>query len=460
MVLSWGKNTIHNLPNTTASPAPGAPDRPTTPAFGSSPAPSGGLFGSSSTAAPSTTGGLFGSSTPAPAAGGLFGSSAPATSSAGLFGAPAPSSGGLFGSTPASTGGLFGSPAPATGSLFGAAPSTGGGLFGSAPSSGGLFGSSSNTGTSLFGAPAPASGGLFGSAPNQLQHQQSQRAPLPAQAALQAHLDASARQEEARVQEQLSTLYQSYQGTQPGSSKKSAPFTTTVYQEAPVALIQQHGVQTMGITAGKYDIPLSSLIPQPPQFSEEDWHRAVAEIPCDDPALIPVPLVSGAALLTRAVHHDSAVKECVSQVSTLEDAAKFIQLRQDRAREQLRCLKHRQEQLRRKMLHVLRVVDLVRTWNQPSTDSNASEVAAARRLHNVGTELQQLHSQLQQLQRIPPPAPIEIRDIPADEVRLKQTMTEHRQALLHVMDELRSAKTTVDCIRKAPMLIQQSVGGN
>ncbi|KAJ2314885.1 hypothetical protein H4S02_002870 [Coemansia sp. RSA 2611] len=156
-----------------------------TSAFGSA-APSGGLFGSStSTAAPST--GLFGSSTSTAAPStGMFGSSAStAAPSAGLFGSStstaAPSSGLFGGSTSAAapSTGLFGSStstaAPSTslfgGSTSGAAPSTG--LFGGATStaapSTGLFGGATSTAapsTGLFGgatSTAAPSTGLFGS---------------------------------------------------------------------------------------------------------------------------------------------------------------------------------------------------------------------------------------------------------------------------------------------------------
>jgi nuclear pore complex protein Nup54 len=78
-------------------------------------ATSGGLFGSTTAAAPAATGGLFGSAPAAPAASGS------------LFGAPAqpaaPAAGGLFGSTAA---------APAQNSLFGKPAAIAGGLFGSA----------------------------------------------------------------------------------------------------------------------------------------------------------------------------------------------------------------------------------------------------------------------------------------------------------------------------------------
>mmetsp|Transcript_11209 Transcript_11209/g.16960 ORF Transcript_11209/g.16960 Transcript_11209/m.16960 type:complete len:654 (-) Transcript_11209:1786-3747(-) len=134
--------------------------------FSSTPAPGGGLFGST-TPTPAPSGGLFGSTTPAPApGGGLFGTTpaAPAPSG-GLFGSttPAPSNGNGFGSTFTSTptpapsvgGGLFGStPAPAFGTTAPVAP---------APASG-LFGANTATPASTFSsAPAPSGGFSFSS---------------------------------------------------------------------------------------------------------------------------------------------------------------------------------------------------------------------------------------------------------------------------------------------------------
>ncbi|KAI5805007.1 hypothetical protein EDC01DRAFT_354305 [Geopyxis carbonaria] len=105
---------------------------------------------------------LFGQTGTSSGGGGLFGANAGST-------AAAPASGGLFGSTPAST-------APASGGLFGSTPASQpaptGGLFGNAaanaPKPGGLFGASTTPSQ-----PAP-SGGLFGAAPAQQQPQQQQ----------------------------------------------------------------------------------------------------------------------------------------------------------------------------------------------------------------------------------------------------------------------------------------------
>ncbi|CAN3377176.1 hypothetical protein DIURU_003571 [Diutina rugosa] len=168
---------------------------------------SGGLFGNKP-AAPATSGGLFGNNTANTAnntatntSGGLFGNKpATTTTSGGLFGnnnanntQSGTTSGGLFGNnnnnntttnTANTSGGLFGSkPATTTtgGGLFGnnnsnTSSTTGGGLFGnnnansSTTTSGGLFGNkpaTTTTGGGLFGGNTntASSGGLFGSKP-------------------------------------------------------------------------------------------------------------------------------------------------------------------------------------------------------------------------------------------------------------------------------------------------------
>ncbi|KAG0659037.1 hypothetical protein C6P46_005333 [Rhodotorula mucilaginosa] len=138
----------------------------------SQPAAGGGLFGAA-TSQPQQTGGLFGSASTGNAFGQPAASSAPAFGGFGAAAAPKPATTGFsFGAsttTPASSGGLFGS-TPATSAApsnpFGqpAQPAATGGLFGSAqpaqqqqqqPAAGGFsFGSTANK--PLFGAAAPA----------------------------------------------------------------------------------------------------------------------------------------------------------------------------------------------------------------------------------------------------------------------------------------------------------------
>lgn len=144
--------------------------------FGSTPAqPSGGLFSNTNTTQQPAAGGLFGGGQQQQqqnTGGGLFGNAGATNTNAGT--AP---SGGLFGSTttqPTTGGGLFGNTQSST------SGTTGGGLFGntqtntSGTTGGGLFGNTQQTGTTtgggLFGNTSTTTsntgGGLFGSTSN------------------------------------------------------------------------------------------------------------------------------------------------------------------------------------------------------------------------------------------------------------------------------------------------------
>jgi len=165
--------------NTTPAPTPGASgfsfgsqNTNNKPLFGAAPAPTGGLFGSTTNtqqapaplfgAAPTTsTFGGFGTNTSSTSTG-LFGNTTAAAPSTGLFGASAPSSS-LFGAPATQT-----APAP----LFGSNPSTSSfGTFGAASSpapSSGLFGAPTSS-SGLFGAPATQPAPVapsFGAAPS------------------------------------------------------------------------------------------------------------------------------------------------------------------------------------------------------------------------------------------------------------------------------------------------------
>ena len=198
----------------------------------------------------------------------LFGSPTPAATSGSLFGAP----------YSAPSGGLFGSPAPtpaSSGSVLWSAPSSG--LFGNAPSS--------STSGSLFGTSAPAvSSGYYGTLVPTTQHPQ-----IPAQAALQAHMEASARQEAAKLQQSLEILHKSYAGTS-HAEEESSPFVCIVYNDMNPEQLQWYFAHSQ---TGSQPVP-----PKPPQVSEKDWLEAVVRNP-DASLYIPIALVGAEALQAR-----------------------------------------------------------------------------------------------------------------------------------------------------------------
>ncbi|KAL7544652.1 hypothetical protein ACHAWF_008027 [Thalassiosira exigua] len=435
-MVTWGQNTtaVFGAGSSAAAPATPAPPptafpfggggAPATPPAASTPAPSNppplASAAMGGAPAPAAGGGLFGG-TPAPApTGGLFGAT-PGESCRMVLqlslraircyhwrprklwseprphihifndnnfhvclrlryhAAPAPT-GGLFGSTPAPapTGSLFGStPAPAPGGgLFGStpAPAPAGGLFGTtrAPApAGGLFGSTSTAAPSTaFGAaPAPSAFGGFGT-------QQPQPQANPHQAALHAHQSASQRQEAARIEEAIFNLHSKYSPVaadplNPALASNNMPsslcaFTAILYDPLP----PEH--RTQGHLAA----------PKPAHVSNQVWNEALARNP--DPAeLMPVALVGAAALHSRIVSQQEKANAMAAHAEKLRDTLRFLERAARSSREAIDHSNAEQEALRRRLLEIMRKVEIVRCIGQPT---QPAEVEARRRLGEVARQ--------------------------------------------------------------------------
>jgi len=411
-MVSWGPNQVFSVPGGSNSAAGSA----TTPlAFGSSaPAPaSGGLFG----APASSGGGMFGS--PAPAGGGLFGASAPAPATGGLFGAPPPAtSGGLFGTPAPAGGGMFGAPAPATGGLFGAPAPAGGGMFGApAPATGGLFGAPAPAPSSLFGTPTPA--------PQQYQ--------IPAQAALQAHADASARQEAAKIQSSLESLYNSYNGVS-NSSSESSPFVSIVYNDMTPEQLQWHFAHSQ---AGSLAIP-----PKPPQVSEKDWLNAVVRNP--NPTLyLPMALVGAEALQARLGWQQERAHSLHQGVELLEATRASVEQRVQQYKEELAALVRIHMGLNRRLLETMRKVEIVRCMNIPFQDE---EINAMERLVAMRRHIEQVGAMLDSVRNAKPPILQDI-DLP-DKTILTSVLTEHYKTLVQLSEVVQKDKRDVTLLKE------------
>jgi len=385
-MVTWGPNTTHTFGSAPA--APGGPTPPP-PAFGSS---------STSAPAPVAGGSLFGS-TPAPTAaagGSLFGSTpaAPAAPTGGLFGstpAPAPLGGGLFGSTPA--------PAPNVGfSSFGTTPSSGSSLFGNpAPAPGGSLFGSAPSGGSLFGAPAPAlfGGGssLFGAATPATAAGASMQ-QLPAQAALQAHMDASARQEAERVRIKLDALNYAYAGIpQGGNEGGGAKFVAIVYSPLTPEERQLRWMQGI-VSTGIIPMP-----PRPPQVSEKQWLKAVAENP-DPENYVPQPLVGAHELQTRLGWQQTRANDLANHASSLHQAHETLQERLRLAIQDVEIKVRKHNNLRKQLLDVMRRVELTRCLHQPIQPDELRVIQRLSDIHKQIDYLQQILLQLQEQVRL------------------------------------------------------------
>ncbi|KAL3945340.1 MAG: hypothetical protein SGBAC_000545 [Bacillariaceae sp.] len=361
MAVTWGQNQTHvfgSAPAPGGTPAPGGAPPP--PAFGASTPAPGGLFGSTPAAAPA--GGLFGA--PAPAA--------PAPPGGSLFGAP--SSGSLFGNTtptPAPGGSLFGSTTPA--------PAPGTSLFGSSSSSTSLFGAPAPASSSLFGAPAPSSG-LFGSTSNPANTAQPPQPQIPAQAALQAHLNASAQQEADRVRSKLESLHRAYtSGSATTLTAGNNPFVTIVYNDLTPEQRQMQWVQGMGSNTNVILEP-----PKPPQISQEDWSKAVVNNP-DPHNYMPIALVGGVALQARVSWQQDRAKELSNNASILHKSHETVQHRVSQTLQQLDQKLASHKELQHQLLQLMKKVEVVRCMNQPL---QPDEFQVMQRLQQVMQKLE------------------------------------------------------------------------
>lgn len=395
--MTWGANEVFTFGNNSSNAsAPGG----AAPAFGAAPPPP-----------------TFGSPAPAPAGGGLFGSSPAAQSGGALFGKPA--TGSLFGAPAPATGGLFGaSAAPAGGGLFGRAAPAPAPLFGSPPAPGGLFGSA---------APAP-SGGLFGgntaaSAPG---------APaIPAQAALQAHMDASARQEAAKLQSSLEELHHAYSGT---SQRKASPLVTIVYNNMTSEQLQwQFANQQSG---GGYVIP-----PKPPQVSQQTWLEAVVNNP-DQSTLIPTALVGAEALQARLGWQQQQASQYQDYVlKNLKGAQEELQRHTARVRKDVQQLDQMHASLRSRLLRLMNKVEVMRCMNLPL---QAEEVNLSNRLRSILEHLDTVSKKMNTLQATPAPTNV---DLP-DKQRLQQVFTEHRQSIIYLSESVQRENRDVQLLKQ------------
>ena len=385
MTVTWGPSTVHNI-GTTAAPA-----APTT-TFGA--APSAPL--------------AFGSPSPA-ASTGIFGSSAPAPS---LFGSP----------TPAPGGSIFG--APASGGLFGAPASP-------APSS-------TAFGFSTFGSTQQQ--------PQQQQQQQFAQQQIPAQAALQAHLDASARQEEARVQQKLQHIQNSYTGASTATETTSASFATILYNPLTREVQQQQWLQGMPLD-GK---PRPMAHPRPLQVSERDWDYALVRNP-DYTQYMPIAVVGAEALQARLTYQQEMANQCQQQIQIIGDTHATVSERFQDALVRVHQLQHKRDLLRKRLLAVMRKVEIARCYNMPlQTDEMQAMDALARlqqhadHLKGVVTRLAETIQIIQQPQQMQQPAVAD----KVDEKKLLPIVQNHRLDLTNLSEIVKKDRRDLKLIQE------------
>jgi Nucleoporin complex subunit 54 len=208
-------------------------------------------------------------------------------------------------------------------------------------------------------------GSLFGSPPPGAQQQQQQQPQIPAHAALQAHMDASARNEEARVIQRMQTIHQAYTGAATSDDDKSHCFSTVLYnpvtpqQRQLQAAYTSMMVMTDGGSSGQLFAP-----PKPPQISEADWNRACVRNP-DSQNFMPVAVVGAESLQARAILHQEQADTIAKHITKIQSAAEQLQQRQADVKRQLEAVAQKHQKQLARLLKVMKHVEVARCFNVP-----------------------------------------------------------------------------------------------
>jgi hypothetical protein len=177
-------------------------------------------------------------------------------------------------------------------------------------------------------------------------------------------MDASARQEAEKVRLALEALHCAYTGnviptTSGGSDNESSKFVTITYNDLTPAQRQLQWIHGMG-TGGSGHLMAP---PKPPQVSDNDWKAAVVKNP-DPQNYMPVALLGAVALQGRVSWQQSRATELASTASKLAENHELLQVRCARVRQDLESMTRRHATLRKKLLDVMRSVELARCMNQ------------------------------------------------------------------------------------------------
>jgi hypothetical protein len=276
-------------------------------------------------------------------------------------------------------------------------------MFGSAPAPAGLFGSSTTPSPApLFGAfgtqqqqqqqqpqqqqASPFSGGLFGTQQPQPQQQPQQQhqylaSSNPHQAALHAHQSASQRQEVVRLEEAIYNIHSRYSShapdpTNPTITSNHIPsstcaFTAILYDELPC----------------EYKYQGQCAVPRPQHISNTTWTEALARNPNPN-VLVPVAIVGATALHSRIVQQQERANTLAQHACKLTTTINYLQEMANTSSTDIMIhVTSNQEALQRRLLHIMRKVEILRCMGQPT---QRAELDAYQRLGEIMKQVRYL----------------------------------------------------------------------
>jgi len=237
--------------------------------------------------------------------------------------------------------------------------------------------------------------------------QQQQQHQIPAQAAMHAHMEAMNRAETEKVKAELSKLYAIYTGTRTPSSRPALPasasssdwekkilnnnFATIVYND----LTQEHRQLQwlIGTTASGEIMPIAP--PKPPQVSEEEWRKAVVTNP-DPLNYTPIVLVGADSLNARVSWQQERAKQLAKAATSIEAGNNTSEQLFSEARRRLDDVKRAHANHRKRLLNVMRKVEVVRCMNLPL---QPDEARAMQQLQTLESKVHEARHLLGELER-------------------------------------------------------------
>lgn len=203
-------------------------------------------------------------------------------------------------------------------------------------------------------------------------------------------MDASARQEAERVRSALERLNAAYSGIPLPSvgGGEESKFVAIVYNPITPEQRQLQWLHGMG-NGGTIPSP-----DRPPQVSEKQWRKAVVENP-DPQNYVPQAMVGAVALQVRINWQQDRANELASHAATLHKSQETIQERSAQAQQEVEGKARRHAALRKRLLDVMRRVELARCMNQPT---QPDELKALQRLSALHKEVESVRNVLVSLQ--------------------------------------------------------------
>mmetsp|Transcript_13611 Transcript_13611/g.21253 ORF Transcript_13611/g.21253 Transcript_13611/m.21253 type:complete len:400 (+) Transcript_13611:1026-2225(+) len=261
-----------------------------------------------------------------------------------------------------------------------------------------------------------------------LAQQQQPQQQIPAHAAMQAHMDASARQEEARLMGEMEKLHAAYAGAPPkDDSKEKTPFVSILYNDiTPEQFTLQ---QSIGGNASVVPPP------KPPSVSNKEWIDAVANNP--DPNLyMPIAVAGADSLRARLGWQQERANGLAKGVSKLRAAHETIAKNSQRYRSDVKALTRTHAALRKQLVDIMRKVEVVRCMNIPLQQD---EVIARQRLTALLKQVEQVASTLSIIQdkthSQPRLAAASQTDLP-DKQQLLEVLTDQKEGIISLHETL------------------------